>query len=151
VSEGWAEKYTRKWNTRRRTQVAALFRHHVDTPCNRRAGRSCAIIRQPCWFCLQEEIETIALALAEDPEYIPAALRNGQFHHQTYRRPFYGVWVCYSHHRMVEHGSIEVPLEATRDYLPAVRPHLRPYHAGARNPASLAKQARRAMQIESAG
>lgn len=90
------------------------FRQHVDTPHNRKAGRSCRIVRQKCYFCLLEKPQM-------EP-YLPPA----PFHHLDYKHPFRGVWCCDSHHRKIDHGSLEVPKDAIRDYTSDVEVVARP-------------------------
>jgi hypothetical protein len=86
-----------RWNRLDRIRAERLFRAHVDTPSNRRAGRSCRIIRLPCHW---------------HPEIV------GEAHHIDYTRPFVVAWVggicgC---HRRIDHGSLKIPRRAIYDY-----------------------------------
>jgi hypothetical protein len=90
------------------------FRQHVDTPSNRRAGRSCRIVRQPCFFCVEEErARAAAGGVADESRLFPAP-----FHHLSYTpgEEFRGVWCCDKHHRQIDHGPLRIPLRAVRDY-----------------------------------
>lgn len=107
MNDRW-QKNGERWNRAAKIRVARLFRAHVDTPANRGAGRSCRIVRQPCWFC----VEHARAGGYPREEHLPLA----PFHHLDYGRPFYGVWACDSHHRQIDHGSLRVPVKATRDY-----------------------------------
>lgn len=63
-------------------RASRRFRHHVRTNWNPK-GR---IHREPCVFCG---------CLAEA-------------HHVDYSRPFLVSWLCFSHHRQVEAGTIKL-------------------------------------------
>lgn len=86
-----------RWNSADRARVARLFRAHVDTPSNRRTGRSCRIVRRGCFWHPEVEAEA---------------------HHVDYTRPFIVVWVGTSCgcHRRIDHGSLKIPQKAICDY-----------------------------------
>jgi len=93
----WVTDDGKRWQRAERIAVARLFRGHVDTPSNRRRGKSCRIQRRGCFWHPDVEAEA---------------------HHVNYSRPFVVVWVgvvcgC---HRRVEHGSLKVPKAAIFDY-----------------------------------
>jgi len=62
-------------------------------------------VRLPCVLCpLMEAIQ-----------------QPSEAHHPDYSRPFVVVWVCESHHRQIDHGSIEVKSSWLCDYTSLVR------------------------------
>lgn len=73
------------------------FRHHVRTPRNSR-GR---IHREECVFCVQ---------FKEDQKTISEA------HHLDYKEWWRVTWLCFSHHRKVDHGSLKVRIRHIWDY-----------------------------------
>lgn len=118
MNDKWM-KGGRRWNRASRVRVSRLFRSYVQTPSKPRAP----IVREACHFH-------------------PYVL--GEFHHTDYRRPFVGAWLCgwagLSCHRKVDHGTLELPPEAIRDYTAVVRPRLRPSMAGKGNPMHRSKR-----------
>jgi hypothetical protein len=87
----------RRWQRADRIRVARLFRAHVDTPSNRRRGRSCRIQRRDC-------------------HWHPGV--TAEAHHVDYARPFAVVWaglLC-GCHRRIEHGTLTVTRRAIWDY-----------------------------------
>jgi hypothetical protein len=102
---GW-HRYDRNdplWYEKER--ASRRFRHHVRTQSNPN-GR---IEREPCYFC------------GEAPT---------QAHHPDHAYPYRVVWVCLSHHRMVDHGALAVPEAAIRDYISVVRTRPGAWHSG---------------------
>jgi hypothetical protein len=101
-----------RWNSDEKIRVSRLFRHHVRTPSNP-LGR---IHRESCWFCVQNALKGGYPRL----EHLPPVAG----HHVDYARPFRVVWCCESHHRQVDHGTLQVPQRAICDYssLVVVRP-----------------------------
>lgn len=108
MNDRWKTKKGARWNRAEKIRVARMFRHHIDTPYNRAHNKSCRIKREPCFFCVQNA----RAGGYPREEHLPFA----PFHHLDYRRPFYGVWACDSHHRQVDHKTLYVPVKATRDY-----------------------------------
>lgn len=88
-----------------RERATRFFRGHIFTPKNPR-GR---IVRLLCQFCKPNEQTSIS-----------------QFHHPDYKRPFFGVWCCESHHRQIDHGSLIVHPSKWCDYASLVENILRP-------------------------
>lgn len=115
----------KRWGTDAMRRAERHFRQHVDTPHNRKARRSCRIVRQPCFFCVEHARKG---GYPREEHLFPAP-----FHHLSYApgEEFRGVWCCDSHHRKVDHGDLAVPLRAIRDYSSDVGVVAR---AGARGP-----------------
>lgn len=108
MNDQWLKKDGTRWNSAEKDRATRLFRAHVDTPSNRRKGRSCRIRREPCWFCLQNARQ------GGFPQEEHLSLES--FHHIDYSKPFRGIWACTKHHRQIDHGALRIPLKAVRDY-----------------------------------
>jgi hypothetical protein len=98
------------WNTREKQRIAERFRSHVRTKSNPR-GR---IHREKCYFCTREY---------PNPEEWPH-LPRADAHHVDYARPFVVAWLCFRHHRAVDHGRA-LPPTALHDYFSLVAPLIR--------------------------
>lgn len=123
MNDRWLKK-GKKWNRASKVRVARLFRSYVQRPSKPEAP----IVREACFFH-------------------PYVL--GEAHHVDYRRPFLVAWLCgwsgMSCHRRVDHGGLELPPEALRDYTALVRPHLRPGLRGQKN--GMSRTARKARKL----
>jgi hypothetical protein len=98
------------WNSPEKERVAKRFRAHVRTPSNPK-GR---IHREKCFFCKRE------YPLPEEWPHLPRA----DAHHVDYSRPFVVAWLCFRHHRAVDHGR-KLPPTALHDYSSLVAPLLK--------------------------
>ena len=96
ANDGWKNKAARRWNSVERTRIARRFRHHVRTDWNPK-GR---IHRDFCAACLDEGEQTWVT----------------EGHHIDYDRPFVVVWLCFRHHRQVDHGSLRIKQRWIHDY-----------------------------------
>lgn len=119
----------KRWGSDAMRRAQRHFRQHVDTPHNRKVGRSCRIKREPCFFCVEH---ARAGGYPREEDLFPTA-----FHHLSYApgEEFRGVWCCNSHHRKVDHGALTLPVRAVRDYSSDVGVVAR---AGARGPRKVA-------------
>lgn len=97
MNDRWIKTDGTRWNEAERIRVSRLFRAHVDTPSNRRTGRSCRIQRRNCFWHPNEAAEA---------------------HHIRYDKPFVVVWACVrlGCHREIDHGSKKIPRKAVFDY-----------------------------------
>lgn len=110
MNDRWKTKEGKRWGRADRDRATRLFRAHVDTPSNFRAGRSCRIKRQPCYFCVQEVLAKHGRSASI--EHLPLV----DAHHVNYNHPFAVAWTCVSHHRKIDHGALRVPRRAIMDY-----------------------------------
>ncbi len=97
MNDRWIRPDGARWNAADRVRVSRLFRGHIDTPSNRRRGKSCRIQRRTCFWHPDVEAEA---------------------HHIDYAKPFVVVWAglkcgC---HRKIDHGTLKIPRKAIFDY-----------------------------------
>jgi hypothetical protein len=111
MNDKWA-KDGKRWHIRERDRVAERFRSHVRTPSNPK-GR---IVRENCTLCAKENKE-----------------KRGEAHHPDYNYPFKVAWLCFGHHRKVDHGALALTERDFWDYTSLVAPLLKPRLEGNRN------------------
>lgn len=101
----WITAEGKRWARAEMSRCQRRFRQHINRPSNPR-GR---IHRLPCAFCTLDQQDTPSEA-----------------HHIDYDRPFVVVWVCFSHHRQLDHGSLTVRNRDIHDYSTLLMPVARP-------------------------
>lgn len=115
MNDRWTKDEIR-WNKLEQAWVARRFRYHVRVPSNP-LGR---IHREPCSFCAEERWR---VELGGGTPAMIDTMPFGEAHHPDYDQTFLVVWVCLSHHRRVDHGTLEVPERHLRDYSSLITNH----------------------------
>lgn len=105
MNDRWVKADGSRWTDEGRTRVQRRFRHHLRGPRNplgRIHREECCFTggkHGSCWYLQKAHGDVVAEA-----------------HHLSYDAPFRVVWLCTTHHRRVERGTLKVPKRAIWDY-----------------------------------